>query len=54
VSVSLQKFFAMPNQTGMSIWPRGWTRLLGATPWNNVVLGCSWSNLIPNRRSVCA
>jgi hypothetical protein len=27
--------------------PEGWTRLPGATPWNGVVLGRSWSNPIP-------
>jgi hypothetical protein len=44
----------VPNQTGRSIYLRGWTRLLGATPWNGVVLGRSWSNPIPISRRVCA
>jgi hypothetical protein len=54
VSVSLQKLSGVPNQTGRSIYPRGWTRLPGVTPWNGVVLGYSWSSPIPNRRRVCA
>jgi hypothetical protein len=41
VSISLQKFFAVPNQTGRSICPRGWTCLPGAMPWNGFVLGRS-------------
>jgi hypothetical protein len=34
--------------------PEGWTCLLGAMPWNGFVLGRSWSNPIPIKRSVCA
>jgi hypothetical protein len=54
VRVSLRKLSDVPNQTGRSICPRGCTRLPGATPWNDVVLGCSWSNPIPISRRVCA
>jgi hypothetical protein len=32
----------------------GLARLPGATPWNGVVLGRSWSNPIPSRCKVCA
>jgi hypothetical protein len=34
--------------------PEGLDLLAGATPWNGFVLGCSWSNLIPSKRNVCA
>jgi hypothetical protein len=34
--------------------PEGLDTLAGRAPWSGVVLGCSWSNPIPNRRSVCA
>jgi hypothetical protein len=32
VRVSLRKLSGVPNQTGRSICPRGWTRLPGAMP----------------------
>jgi hypothetical protein len=54
VRISLRKLSDVLNQTGRSIYLRGWTRLPGATPWNDVVLGRSWSNLIPISRRVCA
>jgi hypothetical protein len=34
--------------------PEGLDALARTTPWNGVVLGRSWSNPIPSRRSVCA
>jgi hypothetical protein len=41
VSISLRKLSGVPNQTGRSICPRGWTRLPDATQWNDIVLGRS-------------
>jgi hypothetical protein len=52
--VSLWKLSGVPNQTGRSICLMGWTFLPGATRWNGVVLGRSWSNPIPISHRVCA
>ena len=54
MSTSLQKLAAVPKQMGMSIWPRGWTRFPGATPWNGDLLGRSLSNPIPMSSKVWA
>jgi hypothetical protein len=41
VRISLRKLFGVPNQTGRSIYPSGWTRLSGMILWNGVVLAAT-------------
>jgi len=44
----------VPKQTGRSIYPRGWARCPGTTPWNGDESFLSRDLLIPMRAKVSA